>query len=193
MVPAHGYYRLSPTIQIHLPHGRTVFIKQAPFSTHRTPYQAFGARHPSSVTPLTGRASFPPGEAKGASANSPWCIPIGILRTAPDPSGAMRRLPFQGRLNSAPRWGSCRALARLRGCGSLNGSSSKIPTAPPLPLCGTSPKGGSKGLCEFALVHSDWYSAYRKPLRHAYARPSSPFRGGFYLTLKWPSAESCQV
>ena len=26
--------------------------------------------------------------------DSPWCIPIGILRTAPDPSGAMRRLSF---------------------------------------------------------------------------------------------------
>ena len=51
-------------------------------------------------------ASFPPGEAKGASADSPWCIPMGILRTAPDPSGAVRRLPFQGRLNSAPQWGS---------------------------------------------------------------------------------------
>ena len=34
---------------------------------------------------------------------------------------------------------------------------------------------------EFALVHSKWYSAYRKPLRHAYARPSSPFRGGFHF------------
>ena len=36
-------------------------------------------------------ASFPPGEAKGAGTNSPWCIPNGILRTAPDPSGAMCR------------------------------------------------------------------------------------------------------
>ena len=68
----------------------------------------------------------------------------------------------------------------------MNGSSSKIPTAPPLPLRGTSPKGGSKGLCEFALVHSDWYSAYRKPLRHAYARPSSPFRGGWIRAPKAP-------
>ena len=33
----------------------------------------------------------------------------------------------------------------------MNGNRSKIPTAPPLPLCGTSPKGGSEGLCEFAL------------------------------------------
>ena len=36
-------------------------------------------------------ASFPPGEAKGAGAKSPWCIPMGILRTAADPSGAVRR------------------------------------------------------------------------------------------------------
>ena len=41
------------------------FIKQVPISTHRTLHEIFGARRPSSVTPLTGRASFPPGEAKG--------------------------------------------------------------------------------------------------------------------------------
>ena len=33
----------------------------------------------------------------------------------------------------------------------MNGNNSKIPTSPPLPLRGTSPKGGSKGLYEFAL------------------------------------------
>ena len=71
---------------------RTAFIKQAPFSTHRTLHETFGARHPSSVTPLTGRASFPPGEAKGAGTNSPWCIPIGILRTA-NPSATLTRGP----------------------------------------------------------------------------------------------------
>ena len=60
----------------------------------------------------------------------------------------------------------------------MNGNSSKLPTTPPLPLRGTSPKGGSEGPYGFALVHSKWYSAYRKPLRHAYARPSSPFKGG---------------
>ena len=32
----------------------------------------------------------------------------------------------------------------------MNGDGSKTPTAPPLPLRGTSPKGGSEGLCEFA-------------------------------------------
>ena len=36
-------------------------------------------------------ASFPPGEAKGAGTDSPWCILNGILRTAGNPSGAMRR------------------------------------------------------------------------------------------------------
>ncbi len=36
----------------------------------------------------------------------------------------------------------------------MNGNSSKLPTAPPLPLRGTSPRGGSEGLYEFALVHS---------------------------------------
>ena len=41
-------------------------------------------------------ASFPPGEAKGAGTDSPWCIPNGILRTAADPSGAMRRPPLSG-------------------------------------------------------------------------------------------------
>ena len=33
----------------------------------------------------------------------------------------------------------------------MNGDGSKPPTAPPLPLRGTSPKGGSEGLYEFAL------------------------------------------
>ena len=47
------------------------FIKQVPISTHRTLHEIFGARRPSSVTPLTGRASFPPGEAKGDATNSP--------------------------------------------------------------------------------------------------------------------------
>ena len=41
-------------------------------------------------------ASFPPGEAKRTSADSPWCIPNGILRTAGNPSGAMRRPPLPG-------------------------------------------------------------------------------------------------
>ena len=51
-------------------------------------------------------ASSPNGGAKEASANSPWCIPMGILRTAGNPSGAVRRLPFQGRLDhpKLTRW-----------------------------------------------------------------------------------------
>ena len=47
------------------PTWRTAFIKLERSPTHRTLHKTFGARHPSSVTPLTGRASFPPGEAKG--------------------------------------------------------------------------------------------------------------------------------
>ena len=43
-------------------------------------------------------SATPPGEAKGVCANSPWFFQNCILRTAADPSGAMRRLPFQGRL-----------------------------------------------------------------------------------------------
>ena len=65
VVPAQGYYRLSPTVQIHLPHGRTVFIKQALFPTHRTLYQTFGARHPSSVTPRWGAPASPRGKPRG--------------------------------------------------------------------------------------------------------------------------------
>ena len=38
-------------------------------------------------------ASFPPGEAKGICADSPWCILSGILRTAPDPSAALCAAP----------------------------------------------------------------------------------------------------
>ena len=56
----------------------------------------------------------------------------------------------------------------------MNGNSSKTPTTPPLPLRGTSPKGGSKGLCGFALVRSKWDSAYRrKPLRRDAPPPLS--------------------
>ena len=100
VVPAQGYYRLSPTIQIHLPHGRTVFIKQALFPTHRTLYQTFGARHPSSVTPLTGRASFPPGEAKGGVRIRPRLGKNVAARRTPQP--LRRQLPFQGRLGDLP-------------------------------------------------------------------------------------------
>ena len=46
-------------------------------------------------------ASFPPGDAKGACTNSPRCILIGILRTAPDPSATLTRgtSPFRGGKN----------------------------------------------------------------------------------------------
>ncbi len=39
-----------------------------------------------------------------------------------------------------------------RGCCSMNGDSSKIPTTPPLPLRGTSPKGGSEGCATLKIT-----------------------------------------
>ena len=45
-------------------------------------------------------ASSPNGGAKEASADSPWCIPNGILRTAGNPSGAMRRPPLSGEVRA---------------------------------------------------------------------------------------------
>ena len=38
-----------------------------------------------------GARQLPPGGSQGACTDSPWCIPIGILRTAGNPSGAARR------------------------------------------------------------------------------------------------------
>ena len=61
-------------------------------SVHAVPHQSFLAI--GSEVPIAKKSSFPPGEAKGAGTNSPWCIPIGILRTAPDPSGAYLGSPF---------------------------------------------------------------------------------------------------
>ena len=102
---------------------RRVFIKRGRYPIHRTLQVAFGARHPSSVTPRWGAPASPRGKPRRACTNSPWCIPIGILRTA-NPSGAMRRLSFalsscmpfyewlhllnlSGAL-AAPFWGKCR-------------------------------------------------------------------------------------
>ena len=56
----------------------------------------------------------------------------------------------------------------------MNGNNSKLPTTPPLPLCGTSPRGGSKGSVRIRLGFSEWYSAYRrKPLRRDAPPPLS--------------------
>ena len=55
---------------------------------------------------------------------------------------------------------------------STNHTPSVSPCGLPAP-----PLGSQGSLCEFALVHSKWYSAYRrKPLRRYCA--ASPFRGG---------------
>ena len=68
--------------------------------TNGTPFAAIAARNRGMIA--TGnhyyldslRSATPPGEAKGACTNSPWFFQNGILRTAADPSGAMRRLSF---------------------------------------------------------------------------------------------------
>ena len=49
-------------------------------------------------TPFAAARHFPQRGQQEASADSPRYFRNGILRTAPDPSGAVRRLPFQGRL-----------------------------------------------------------------------------------------------
>ena len=63
--------------------------------------QYLGCRHPSSVS-LAGSEepsslpASPRGKPRGVCTDSPWCIPNGILRTAGNPSGAMRRPPLSG-------------------------------------------------------------------------------------------------
>ena len=64
MVSAQGYCCLSPAVRIYLPHGRTAFIKQALFPTHRTLHETFGARRPSSVTPRWGAPASPRGKPR---------------------------------------------------------------------------------------------------------------------------------
>ena len=65
------------------------------------------------------------------------------------PKGAARAVrsttPKGGSEALGSPMGELSSKARLRGCGSLNGNSSKLRAAPPLPLRGTSPKGGSEG------------------------------------------------
>ena len=57
-------------------------------------------------------ASFPPGEAKGAGTDSPWCIPIGVLRTA-NPSATLTRgpPPLSGEVGYAPKKAPLKGLA----------------------------------------------------------------------------------
>ena len=128
VVPAHGYYRLSPTIQIHLPHGRTVFIKQAPFSTHRTLHETFGARRPSSVffgnrfrSADCQKIQLPPGGSQG----SRYVFARDFIKTrvpTATPQPLRRQLPFQGRL------GVCRHEPQRRAQGlPLSGALGGLP------------------------------------------------------------------
>ena len=60
----------------------------------------------------------------------------------------------------------------------MNGNSSKIPTAPPLPLRGTSPKGGSKRPLRIRL--GAFQMVFCVPRLTPPARcAASPFRGGW--------------
>ena len=154
---------------------RTVFIKQERSPTHRTLHETFGARHPSSVTPLTGRASFPPGEAKG----SRYVFARDFIKTRVPTAKPLSQapwacqLPFQGRFSRCPPWGwcsaqrikivmiaggnhtsvSCREAAKgvpsvfLSCCHSSNNtpSVSLCSTAPPLGSQGPEPFRGAKG------------------------------------------------
>ena len=72
-------------------------------------------------------------------------------------------------------WTECKQYLGCRHPSSVSLAGSEEPSSLPASPRGK-PQGGWYG---FALVHSNRYSAYREPLRHAYARPSAPFRGGF--------------
>ena len=69
------------------------------------------------------------------------------------------------------------------GKGGVVGIFELLPFNEPHPLsqplrAASSPIGEPRKPLRIRLGFSELYSAYRKPLRHAYARPSSPFRGG---------------
>ena len=124
----------------------------------------------------------------------------GGRRIAPEGSGAVRRIPGKkAEANSYnPSWlpdggagrpngltcapagamqASNRRQAALgesqRGCGSLNGNSSKSPPTPPLPLRGTSPKGGSERIVRIRPRFHKTAGAYRNPSAAAAAAPLS--------------------
>ena len=81
---------------------RTAFIKQVRYSTHRTLHETFGARHPSSVSPLG--CQLPPGGSQGG----PLRIRPRFLKTAGayrNPSAAAAAAPLSGALFSLPPLG----------------------------------------------------------------------------------------
>ena len=80
--------------------------------------------HSSNNTPSVSRCSTaPPLGSQENCTNSPWCIPIGILRTAGNPSATLRAalLPFQGRFERAGNEKSCGDSLRIAAAGFLRG------------------------------------------------------------------------
>ena len=97
---------------------RTVFIKQAPFSTHRTLYKTFGARRPSSVffgnrfrSADCQKIQLPPGGSQG----SRYVFARDFIKTRVPTAKPLSQapwacqLPFQGRFSRCPLWGWCSA------------------------------------------------------------------------------------
>ena len=124
----------------------------------------FNEQHP--LSQPVRAASSPIGEPR-ATAQPPLKGEDGA--TAPEGFPAVRRIPF--RMSQGEFVQSRIDIVRIRlrfyititACRALSVS-----------LCSTAPPSGEpSGLYGFALAHFKWYSAYRKPLRHANARPSS--------------------
>ncbi len=80
---------------------------------HAIPHQSFLSI--GSEVPIDKKSSFPPGEAKGAGTDSPWCILNGILRTAGNPSGAMRRPPLSGAVKLGSPMGELSSVSETEG------------------------------------------------------------------------------
>ena len=57
-------------------------------SVHAIPHQSFLSI--GSEVPIAKKSSFPPGEAKGASTNSPW-ISLMVFRVPPETPPTLRR------------------------------------------------------------------------------------------------------
>ena len=90
---------------------RRFFIKRGRYPIHRTLHEAFGARHPSSVTPRWGAPASPRGKPRGRCTNSP-----GILQNRDCLLQPLSRCggssPFRGAFSRCPLWGKCREAAK---------------------------------------------------------------------------------
>ena len=119
-------------------------------------------------------ASFPPGEAKGplrirfGAFQSVFCAP----RTPP-PRLRAALLPFQGRFSRLPDGGAGSPQGLTEGVWFVEWKQLKATGGTPFAASRHFPQRGPQGSVRIRLGFPDWYSAYREPLRHAYARPSS--------------------